>query len=89
MTHIERFLRWHLVDVIIPKSEYKCRICGQVLYFKGEKNNDINLHFWNSHREIYLMAKKCDDGMQEYCDMLKMILKKYGKNKEVMENEKL
>jgi len=81
MTYIERYLRWNLVDVIVPKSEYKCRICGQVLYFKGEKNNDVNLHFWNSHREIYLMAKKCDDGMQEYCDMLKMILKKYGKNK--------
>jgi len=89
MTHIERFLRWHLVDVIIPKSEYKCRICGQILYFRGEKNNDVNQHFWNSHREIYLMAKKCDDGLNEYCDMLKMILKKYGKNKEVMKNEKL
>ena len=87
MTHIERYLRWNLVDVIVPKSEYKCRVCGQVLYFKGEKNNDVNLHFWNSHREIYLMAKKCDDGLNEYCDMLKMILRKYGKNKQGDKNE--
>jgi len=89
MTHIERFLRWHLVDVLKNKSEYKCRICGETLFYRGDRNNDISMHFWNKHREIYLMAKKCDDGLNEYCDMLKMILKKYGKNKEVMKNEKL
>ena len=37
MTHIERFLRWHLVDVLKNKSEYKCRICGETLFYRGDK----------------------------------------------------
>jgi len=87
MTHIERYLKWNLIDVIKYRSEYRCRICGKTLFYRGSKDNDINLHFWNSHREIYLMAKKCDDGFNEYCEMLQMILKKYGKNKESDINE--
>jgi hypothetical protein len=90
MTSIERYLKWKLCDVIIPKREYRCRICGETLFFRGTKDNDIKMHFYNKHREIYLIARKCDLGETEYCDMLDVILKKYGKNvNEGEKNEKL
>jgi len=77
--------------MIVPRREYRCRICGETLFFRGTKENDIKMHFYNKHREIYLIARKCDLGDIEYCDMLNAILKKYGKNiiQGGIENEKL
>ena len=91
MSHIEKFLKWRLCDVIVPRKEYKCRICNKTLYYRGTKDNDVKTHFYNKHREIYLIARKCDLGDIEYCDMLDAILKKYGKNipQGGNENEKL
>jgi hypothetical protein len=79
LTHIERFLKWKLCDVKVARREYVCRICGETLFYRGTKENDIKMHFYNKHREIYLIARKCDLGDKEYCDMLDAILKKYGK----------
>ena len=79
MAHIERFLKWKLCDVKVPKRVYVCRICNEILYYRGTKENDIKLHFYNKHREIYLIARKCYLGETEYCGMLDAILKKYGK----------
>ena len=77
--------------MIVPRREYRCRICGETLFFRGTKENDIKMHFYNKHREIYLIARKCDLGDIEYCGMLEAILKKYGKNitQGGIENEKL
>ena len=89
MTSIERFLKWKLTDIIVPKREYRCRICGETLFYRGTKENDIRLHFYNKHREIYLIARKCYYQEDEYCNLLDLILKKYGKNKEGDKNENI
>jgi len=87
MSHIERFLRWRLCDVVNPRREYRCKICNETLFYRGTKENNIKMHFYNKHREIYLIARKCDLGEIEYCNMLDVILNKYGGNKEGVKNE--
>jgi hypothetical protein len=66
---------------------YRCKICGQEIYFQAEtpKAKTVRYHFYNKHREIYLIAYKCMKGDIEYCELLEMIKNKY--NKEGGKNE--
>jgi hypothetical protein len=60
---------------------YKCVICGEEIYFQAEtpKAKTVRYHFYNRHREIYLIAYKCMHGNLEYCELLEMIKNKYNK----------
>ena len=59
MSHIERFLKWRLCDVLVPRREYVCRICGQTLFYRGtEENEDYKAIALKMERDSYNLEAK-------------------------------
>ncbi|MGC8993113.1 MAG: hypothetical protein ACP5JE_06130 [Thermoplasmata archaeon] len=60
---------------------YRCKLCGGDIYIASytEKRKTIHYHFYNGHRDIYLITYRCLKGDLDSCIDLERIKDKYNK----------
>lgn len=64
----------------VDKKMYRCKICGENIFFEKEtpKEKTANYHFFNKHRDLYMIAYRCfNDNDLENCIRFKIIKEKY------------
>lgn len=71
----KNFLEWN------GPRNFRCKLCGQEIFIASytEKKKTIHYHFYNEHRDLYLITYRCLNGDLDSCIDLEIIKNKYNK----------